>query len=183
MRNITIPIKYPKFPSLTLTTNPVCLYRYTKASVLAPRTRTTISSASLNCLASLLHLVVSLSWSYLANGILWTCLPRTRRLGQESPTASLLLTARVISLKRLIARRLLYKCKIDGSFLKIYVILTFFSWRWGCSFSYHRKNGLESYTYTAFVNSLTKKPADKFDAADKSRLETAVNETIKWFAT
>ena len=46
------------------------------------------------------------------------------------------------------------------------------------------KNGLESYTYTTFVNSLTnKKPADKFDAADKSRLETAVNETIKWFAT
>ena len=106
MRNTTIPIKYPKFPSLTLTTNPVCLYRYMKASVLAPRTRTTISSATLNCLASLLHLVVSLSWSYLANGILWTCLPRTRRLGQESPTASLSLTTRVISPKRLIERRL-----------------------------------------------------------------------------
>ena len=31
-------------------------------------------------------------------------------------------------------------------------------------------------------NSLTnKKPADKSDAADKSRLETAVDETIKWF--
>ena len=40
----------------------------------------------------------------------------------------------------------------------------------------------ECYIYTAFVNFLTnKKPAEKFDAADKSRLETAVNETIKWF--
>ena len=55
MRNTTIPIKNPKFPSLTLTTNPVCLYRYNEG-VLAPRT--TISSASLSCLTSLLHPVV-----------------------------------------------------------------------------------------------------------------------------
>lgn len=42
------------------------------------------------------------------------------------------------------------------------------------------KNGLESYAYN-LRNSLTdEKLADKFDAADKSKLETHVNETIKW---
>ena len=42
------------------------------------------------------------------------------------------------------------------------------------------KNGLESYAYN-LRNSLTdEKLADKFDAADKSKLETAVNDTIKW---
>jgi L1 cell adhesion molecule like protein len=42
------------------------------------------------------------------------------------------------------------------------------------------KNGLESYAYN-LRNSLTDdKLADKFDAADKTKLETAVNETIQW---
>ncbi|KAJ7923964.1 heat shock protein 70kD, C-terminal domain-containing protein, partial [Mycena leptocephala] len=42
------------------------------------------------------------------------------------------------------------------------------------------KNGLESYTYN-FRNSLNdEKPANKFEAANKSKLETAVNDTIKW---
>jgi heat shock 70kDa protein 1/2/6/8 len=42
------------------------------------------------------------------------------------------------------------------------------------------KNGLESYAYN-LRNSLTdEKLADKFDPADKSKLEKAVNETIAW---
>lgn len=42
------------------------------------------------------------------------------------------------------------------------------------------KNGLESYAYN-LRNSLTdEKLAGKFDAADKTKLETAVNETISW---
>jgi heat shock protein 1/8 len=42
------------------------------------------------------------------------------------------------------------------------------------------KNGLESYSYN-LRNSLTdEKLADKFDAADKAKLEGAVNDTIKW---
>jgi hypothetical protein len=41
-------------------------------------------------------------------------------------------------------------------------------------------NGLESYAYN-LRNSLTdEKLAEKFDAADKSKLEGAVNDTIKW---
>jgi len=42
------------------------------------------------------------------------------------------------------------------------------------------KNGLESYAYD-LRNSLTdEKLADRFDAADKAKLEGAVNETIEW---
>ncbi|KAJ7632545.1 heat shock cognate 70 [Roridomyces roridus] len=42
------------------------------------------------------------------------------------------------------------------------------------------KNGLESYAYN-LRNSLTdEKLADKFDAADKAKLESAVNDAIKW---
>ena len=42
------------------------------------------------------------------------------------------------------------------------------------------KNGLESYAYN-LRNSLTdEKLADKFDAADKKKLEDAVNEAISW---
>lgn len=42
------------------------------------------------------------------------------------------------------------------------------------------KNGLESYAYN-LRNSLTDdKLADKFDPADKTKLEAAVNETISW---
>ncbi len=42
------------------------------------------------------------------------------------------------------------------------------------------KNGLESYAYN-LRNSLTdEKLADKFDPADKSKLEAAVNEAIHW---
>ncbi|KAF8274943.1 heat shock protein 70 [Lactarius quietus] len=48
----------------------------------------------------------------------------------------------------------------------------------GCRCTYHCKNGLESYSYN-LRNSLTdEKLAGKFDAADKTKLETAVNETI-----
>ena len=42
------------------------------------------------------------------------------------------------------------------------------------------KNGLESYAYN-LRNSLTDEQlAGKIDAADKSKLESAVNETISW---
>jgi len=42
------------------------------------------------------------------------------------------------------------------------------------------KNGLESYAYN-LRNSITdEKLADKFEAADKTKLEGAVNETISW---
>ena len=42
------------------------------------------------------------------------------------------------------------------------------------------KNGLESYAYN-LRNSLTdEKLADKFDAADKTKLESAVNAAIQW---
>ena len=42
------------------------------------------------------------------------------------------------------------------------------------------KNALESYAYN-LRNSITdEKLADKFEASDKSKLETAVNETIQW---
>ena len=42
------------------------------------------------------------------------------------------------------------------------------------------KNGLESYAYN-LRNSLTdEKLADKFDAADKKKLEDSVNSTISW---
>ena len=47
-----------------------------------------------------------------------------------------------------------------------------------CSCSYYCKNGLESYAYN-LRNSL----ADNFDATDKSKFETAVNDTFKWLDT
>ncbi|CAG7853789.1 Heat shock protein HSS1 [Serendipita indica DSM 11827] len=42
------------------------------------------------------------------------------------------------------------------------------------------KNGLESYTYSLRNTTTDDKLADKFDAADKKKLEDAINETIKW---
>ncbi|KAH7340869.1 heat shock protein 70 family [Rhizoctonia solani] len=42
------------------------------------------------------------------------------------------------------------------------------------------KNALESYAYNLRNTLQDDKLADKFDAADKSKLETAVNETISW---
>ena len=42
------------------------------------------------------------------------------------------------------------------------------------------KNGLESYAYNLRNSLNDEKLADKFEAADKSKLETAVNEAIKW---
>jgi molecular chaperone DnaK (HSP70) len=42
------------------------------------------------------------------------------------------------------------------------------------------KNGLESYSYNLRNSINDEKLADKFDPADKVRLETAVNETISW---
>ena len=42
------------------------------------------------------------------------------------------------------------------------------------------KNGLESYAYNLRNSLNDEKLADKFEAADKTKLEGAVNETIKW---
>jgi len=42
------------------------------------------------------------------------------------------------------------------------------------------KNGLESYSYNLRNSINDEKLADKFDPADKTKLETAVNETISW---
>ncbi|KZO95703.1 heat shock protein 70 [Calocera viscosa TUFC12733] len=42
------------------------------------------------------------------------------------------------------------------------------------------KNGLESYAYNLRNSMTDEKLADKFDAADKKKLETAVDDTIKW---
>ncbi|KAM6500581.1 heat shock cognate 70, partial [Amanita muscaria] len=42
------------------------------------------------------------------------------------------------------------------------------------------KNGLESYAYNLRNSLSDEKLASKFDADDKSKLETAVNETIQW---
>ncbi|KAJ7582786.1 heat shock protein HSS1 [Mycena floridula] len=42
------------------------------------------------------------------------------------------------------------------------------------------KNSLESYAYNLRNSMTDEKLADKFEAADKSKLETAVNETISW---
>jgi len=42
------------------------------------------------------------------------------------------------------------------------------------------KNGLESYSYNLRNSINDEKLADKFEAADKTKLETAVNETISW---
>jgi len=42
------------------------------------------------------------------------------------------------------------------------------------------KNGLESYAYNLRNSLSDEKLADKFEAADKTKLETAVNETIAW---
>ncbi|KZV86536.1 heat shock protein HSS1 [Exidia glandulosa HHB12029] len=42
------------------------------------------------------------------------------------------------------------------------------------------KNGLESYTYNLRNSLQDEKLADKFEPADKKKLEDAINETIKW---
>ena len=42
------------------------------------------------------------------------------------------------------------------------------------------KNGLESYAYNLRNSLNDEKLAGKFEAADKTKLEGAVNETIKW---
>jgi len=42
------------------------------------------------------------------------------------------------------------------------------------------KNSLESYAYNLRNSLNDEKLADKFDPADKSKLESAVNDTIKW---
>jgi hypothetical protein len=42
------------------------------------------------------------------------------------------------------------------------------------------KNGLESYAYNLRNSLGGEKLADKIEPADKSKLETAVNEAIKW---
>ena len=42
------------------------------------------------------------------------------------------------------------------------------------------KNGLESYAYNLRNSINDEKLADKFEAGDKAKLDTAVNETIQW---
>ncbi|THU98921.1 heat shock cognate 70 [Dendrothele bispora CBS 962.96] len=42
------------------------------------------------------------------------------------------------------------------------------------------KNGLESYAYNLRNTTSTGELADKFDAADKAKLDSAINETISW---
>lgn len=42
------------------------------------------------------------------------------------------------------------------------------------------KNGLESYSYNLRNSINDEKLAGKFDPADKSKLEAAINETISW---
>lgn len=42
------------------------------------------------------------------------------------------------------------------------------------------KNALESYAYNLRNSTQDEKLADKFDAADKQKLDTAINETIQW---
>jgi heat shock 70kDa protein 1/2/6/8 len=42
------------------------------------------------------------------------------------------------------------------------------------------KNGLESYSYNLRNSLNDEKLAGKFEAADKSKLESAVNDTISW---
>ncbi|THU75272.1 heat shock protein 70, partial [Dendrothele bispora CBS 962.96] len=42
------------------------------------------------------------------------------------------------------------------------------------------KNGLESYAYNLRNTTSTGELADKFDAADKAKLDAAINETISW---
>lgn len=42
------------------------------------------------------------------------------------------------------------------------------------------KNGLESYAYNLRNSISDEKLADKFEPADKAKLESAVNDTIKW---
>lgn len=42
------------------------------------------------------------------------------------------------------------------------------------------KNGLESYSYNLRNSINDEKLADKFEAADKAKLEAAVNDTIQW---
>ena len=42
------------------------------------------------------------------------------------------------------------------------------------------KNGLESYTYNLRNSMQDEKLQDKFEPADKTKLESAINDTIKW---
>ena len=42
------------------------------------------------------------------------------------------------------------------------------------------KNGLKSYTYNLCSSLANKKLADKFDTADKTMFEGAINDTTKW---
>jgi heat shock 70kDa protein 1/2/6/8 len=42
------------------------------------------------------------------------------------------------------------------------------------------KNGVESYVYNLRNSLQDEKLADKFDAADKTKLEHAINDTISW---
>ena len=67
-----------------------------------------------------------------------------------------------------------YNINVRLTALKKYVILTFFSAEdEAAATRFTARNGLKSYyVYATFVNSLTnEKPADKFDAADKSKLD------------
>ena len=63
-----------------------------------------------------------------------------------------------------------------------YNILTFFFFqlRTRLQLLVSVRRGLESYAYNLRSSLSDEKLADKFETADKSKLETAVNEAIKW---
>jgi heat shock 70kDa protein 1/2/6/8 len=75
-----------------------------------------------------------------------------------------------------------YKGKIDDSTILHDTNFSpfFFSAEDEAAAAITAKDGLESYAYNLRNSFTDEKLADKFDAADKSKLETAVNYTIKW---
>jgi heat shock 70kDa protein 1/2/6/8 len=83
---------------------------------------------------------------------------------------------------RMVEKAEKYKCKIDDStsLHDTNFSLSFPAEDEAAAARITAKNGLESYAYNLRNSFTDEKLADKFDAADRSKLETAVNETIKW---
>ena len=76
-----------------------------------------------------------------------------------------------------------YKGKVDdyAFFTRFLLCLFFFSAEdEAVAARITAKNGVESYAYNLRNSISDEKLADKFDAADKAKLEAAVTETIKW---